>query len=234
MSQRFLNRAARPLAATPNRADPESRSTSARLLEAAGEIFAEKGFERTTGKEICAKAAANTAAINYYFGSVDGLYAAVLEEAQERFITFDAISKAVAPQTAAAAKLKALSMLAAERLTAPVSRSWVFRVLAREMAAPSPAFQAIRARELPPRARLIRAIVAEIVDLPPDHPAVARGAISIIAPFAMLSIADRRMIARAFPSLALDESGAQALGEHLYRYAMAGLADIRRRAHARR
>lgn len=232
MSQRVLARSSRLPAATSSEADSEGRSTAVRLLEAAGEIFAEKGFERTTGKEICAKAAANVAAINYYFGSIERLYAAVLEEAQERFITFDAISKAVGPQTAAKAKLKVLSMLAAERLTAPVSRSWVFRVLAREMAAPSPAFLAIREREIPPRARLVRSIVAEIIELPVDHPAVARGAISIVAPFVMLAIADRAMIARAVPSLPLDETGAQALGEHLYRYAMAGLADIRKREHA--
>lgn len=231
MSQR-ATRSSRPPPAPLPEADAEDRSTPARLIEAAGKIFAEKGFERTTGKEICARAGANIAAINYYFGSMEGLYGAVLDIAQERFITFDAISKAAGLQTGARAKLRALAMLAAERLTAPVSRSWVFRVLAREMAAPSPAFHAIREREIPPRARLICGIVAEIVDLPPDHPAVARGAISIIAPLAMLSIADRRMIVRAFPSLALGEAGAADLGEHFYRYAMAGLADIRKRAHA--
>jgi AcrR family transcriptional regulator len=234
MSQRSPLRASRPRPHRSTEADSEGASTRARLLETAGEIFGEKGFERTTGKEICAKAGANVAAINYYFGSMEKLYAAVLETAQERFITFDAISKAVAPKTAAKDKLHALALLAAERLTAPVSRSWVFRVLAREMAAPSPAFLSIREREIPPRARLMRAIVAEIVKLPPDHPAVSRAAINVIAPFVMLCIADRSMIARAFPSLALDSSGAQALGEHFYRYALAGLAGIKKREHPRR
>jgi AcrR family transcriptional regulator len=234
MSQRSASRASRPRLHRAAEADSEGASTRARLLETAGEIFAEKGFDRATGKEICAKASANVAAINYYFASMEGLYAAVLETAQERFITFDAISQAVAAKTAAKDKLRALAMLAAERLTAPVSRSWVFRVLAREMAAPSPAFLSIREREIPPRARLMRAIVAEIVKLPADHPAVSRAAINIIAPFVMLSVADRSMIARALPSLALDASGAKALGEHFYRFALAGLADIKRREHARR
>jgi hypothetical protein len=59
---------------------------------------------------------------------------------------------------------------------------------------------------------------------------VARAALSIIAPFAMLSFADRSILDRAFPSLALDARGSAALADHLYRYAMAGLAEVRRHA----
>ena len=38
-----------------------------RLLEAAGEIFAEHGFRNTTVREICKRADINLAAVNYYF-----------------------------------------------------------------------------------------------------------------------------------------------------------------------
>jgi AcrR family transcriptional regulator len=210
--------------------DEAARSTRERLLETAGEIFAEKGFDRATGKEICVRAGANVAAINYYFGSIEGLYAAVLEEAQRRFITFDAIAAAVADKSGAKAKLHALIDLAATRLTSPASSSWVFRVIAREMAAPSPIFLPLRQREIPPRAALMKMLVSEIVGLPPEHPAVARAALNIIAPFAMLSLADRSMLERAFPSLSLNEASAQALADHLYTYAMAGLAAVRRQA----
>lgn len=215
------------------RARPEEedgRSTRERLLETAGEVFAEKGFDRATGKEICARAGANIAAINYYYGNIERLYEAVLEEAQRRFITVDAIHAAVATKSGARAKLRAIMDLAAKRLTSPVATSWVFRVTAREMAAPSEIFLPIRQREIPPRAALMKALVSEIVGLPPEHPAVARAALSIVAPFAMLSIADRSILERAFPNLALDESGAEALADHFYHYAMAGLADVRRRA----
>jgi AcrR family transcriptional regulator len=210
--------------------DDAARSTRARLLETAGEIFAAQGFDRTTGKEICARAGANVAAVNYYFGSIDGLYAAVLDEAQRRFITYDDIAAAVADKAGAKAKLRALIELAVARLTASGSAGWAMRVIAREMAAPSPAFLALRQREILPRALLMKALVAEIVNLPPDHPAVARAALTIIAPFAMLSIADHSILERAFPSLSLDDKGADALADHLYRYAMAGLAEVRKTA----
>jgi TetR/AcrR family transcriptional regulator, regulator of cefoperazone and chloramphenicol sensitivity len=206
------------------------RPTRDRLLETAGTIFAEKGFDRTTGKEICAKAGANVASINYYFGSIEGLYAAVLDEAQRRFITFEAISTAAAASADPKAKLRAIINLAARRLTAPVSTSWVFRVLAREIAAPSSYYAEYKEREILPRALLMKTIVASLVDLPPEHPAVARASLSIIAPFVMLSIADRNILRSAFPSLSLGEDGARDLADHLYHYAVAGLAAVRKAA----
>ncbi|HEY4235348.1 MAG TPA: CerR family C-terminal domain-containing protein [Lacipirellulaceae bacterium] len=45
-----------------------------RIIEAAGEIFAERGFEATTVRDICQAAAANIAAVNYYFGDKQRLF----------------------------------------------------------------------------------------------------------------------------------------------------------------
>ena len=42
-----------------------SEKTRAHILQAAAEIFAEKGFRAATVRQICAKADANIAAINY-------------------------------------------------------------------------------------------------------------------------------------------------------------------------
>src|SRR5580692_5146382 len=44
------------------------------LLDAAGEIFAEKGLEGATVREICGKAGLNVAAVNYYFRDKKALY----------------------------------------------------------------------------------------------------------------------------------------------------------------
>ena len=48
-----------------------------RLLETALEVFARKGFHDATVAEICKKARANVASINYYFGGKEALYAEV-------------------------------------------------------------------------------------------------------------------------------------------------------------
>ena len=60
-------------------AHPSLDVTREKLIEAAGEVFAEVGFHNATVREICALAGTNIAAVNYYFGEKLGLYSEVLK-----------------------------------------------------------------------------------------------------------------------------------------------------------
>ena len=51
-----------------------------RLLDAALELFAEKGFSKTSTREIAHAAQVNIASISYYFGDKAGLYEAVFTD----------------------------------------------------------------------------------------------------------------------------------------------------------
>ena len=53
------------------------------LLEAAASLFAEKGFETVSVREVTGLAKANVASVKYHFGSRDGLIDAVVEEMTE-------------------------------------------------------------------------------------------------------------------------------------------------------
>lgn len=57
----------------------EVDDTRARVIEAAGSVFANKGFEAATVREICQLGKANLAAVNYYFGDKKRLYVAAVE-----------------------------------------------------------------------------------------------------------------------------------------------------------
>lgn len=63
---------------TPEPASPESR-TACRLLDAAEQLFAQKGWAGASIREITQAAGVNVAAAHYHFGSKEALQAAVVE-----------------------------------------------------------------------------------------------------------------------------------------------------------
>jgi TetR/AcrR family transcriptional regulator, regulator of cefoperazone and chloramphenicol sensitivity len=78
------------------RADDSSKETSGdlqdatrlRLLDAAEEVFAEKGYEAATTREICERAEVkNVGAINYYFQGKEKLYAEAVTYAMRTCVT---------------------------------------------------------------------------------------------------------------------------------------------------
>ena len=57
--------------------------TKQRILDAARSLFAERGFPATSLREITKLADVNLAAVNYHFGSKDGLLKEVVNECIE-------------------------------------------------------------------------------------------------------------------------------------------------------
>ena len=68
----------------------ESDGARERLMEAAAQLFALRGFEVTTVRDIVTAAGTNLNAINYYFGGKRGLYQAVMLRELERARSFTA------------------------------------------------------------------------------------------------------------------------------------------------
>ena len=58
-------------------------ATRERILLAAGPVFAEKGFDASTVREICAAADVNVASVNYYFGDKGQLYLETVRRAHQ-------------------------------------------------------------------------------------------------------------------------------------------------------
>ncbi|HEY0981493.1 TetR/AcrR family transcriptional regulator [Schlesneria sp.] len=208
----------------------DSANTRELLLEVAGQIFAEKGFDRTTSKEITLKAGTNIAAVNYHFGGIEGLYAAVLEEAGILRISSADLRAAVDGQPDAEAKLKAFLRLFIQAMTSPAASSWRLRVLIREFAAPTVTDQSAHNKDLAQKMSVLKGIVSEVTGLPEDHPAVARGCINVLSPCFLLAICDRPTLKRAYPQFGLQPEDAPALIQHMTLFALAGLAAVARDA----
>ena len=66
-----------------------SKITRMRIIKAAARIFAEHGYEGASIRNIVASADVNQAAINYHFGSKEGLYRAVLSGALQVLLEAD-------------------------------------------------------------------------------------------------------------------------------------------------
>lgn len=74
-----------------NRRTEAAEASKQKILEAAETVFAEKGYDAASLQEICDLAGVTRGLPNYFFGSKEGLYRAVLERAFTRsqdLITF--------------------------------------------------------------------------------------------------------------------------------------------------
>jgi TetR/AcrR family transcriptional regulator, regulator of cefoperazone and chloramphenicol sensitivity len=218
-----MKRIARSRRASGRRED--GAATKLQVLEAAGEVFAEKGIGHTTGKEIAERAGTNSAAVNYYFGGIDGLYAEVLLEAHHRLMDFEFLKKVAESPDPPAEKLKIFLEGVVRAILGPASSNWALRVLAREMLHPSEALQTLLEREVLPKKQLVVGFIAQIMGLPPDHPAVARCGLSIIGPIALLLVGSPEMLKHAAPSAAVS-SQVDAVVNHFQRFVLGGLSAV--------
>lgn len=208
--------------ATPRK---DGEATRIRILEAAGELFAAHGQGETSNKAVAARAEVDLASINYHFGSRNGLYLAVLDEARRRFLDISELQRISLSAQAAPDKLRELIELVV-RKAGRGAESWHLRVLAAEILTPSPQAQAHLRENAPLRLPLLKALFSEISGIPPDDPALTRCILCVTAPWAMLLIGPRggSGVLREI----LDMPG-DAVAAQLYGFALAGLHDAGRR-----
>ncbi len=203
----------------------DGTTTRLQILEAAGEVFAERGVGHATGKEIAERAGTNSAAVNYYFGGIDGLYSEVLVEAHHRLMDLGFLKKVAEAPGTPTEKLNIFLEGMIRAILGPASSSWALRVLGREMLHPSEALQTLLEREVLPKKQIAIGFVSEILGLPPDHPIVARCGLSIIGPIALLLLGSPGMLQHAAPQAAVGNQ-VDAVVRHFQHFIMGGLSAI--------
>ena len=142
--------------------------TRTRLLDAAGQVFAESGFQAATVREICARAGVNIALVNYHFGDKLELYTEVLRHsvgASGNGIINKAIGSKAPPEEAFRELIHAM-LLRVCRADRP---GWHFRLMMHEFAQPTPAMASVIDETMRPVYDRFRELIGVMLDLNPDH-----------------------------------------------------------------
>lgn len=201
----------------------DGAQTRQQLLEVAGRVFAERGYVYATSKEICERANANIAAVNYHFGGKDGLYSAVLEEAHARLVSIDLVTAITQSAASAADKLRLLLRRIVGEVAKRDAGAWELRVLSREVMAPTALMDDMMRNQVMPKVKLVSAMIGEVLGVPATHPAVSRSTVNIVGPCLFLLVANPQWQKKIFPTLLTDT---EALVEHMVIYALGGLQSV--------
>jgi AcrR family transcriptional regulator len=207
------------------------RDTRERIVEAAGEVFARKGFRRATVREICTRAGVNVAMIKYHFGGKAGLYTAVLEHfrsvAGRRSRQIMDRAEGDGPE----ARLKAFIRAQLEKLTGSGRPAWFDRLMSREVMDPTRALDAIVETGIRPSAERLVGVVQELLGRNDREPDLLYCCLSIVGQCLHHHYA-KNVIARLYPGLAYGPGELDRLAEHITDFSLAGLAAHRKRRDA--
>jgi AcrR family transcriptional regulator len=140
--------------------------TRERLLDAAGQVFVEKGFTAATVKAITDRAGANIASVNYYFRDKERLYVEAVKAAccvqSEEFPLPE-----WPPGTPPARKLADFIRAEVHHLVDARGRPWYRQLMMQELARPTPACAELVRDVIRPRAEVLGGILHELLpDLP--------------------------------------------------------------------
>jgi AcrR family transcriptional regulator len=198
--------------------------TRSKLLDAAGQVFAESGFQAATVREICARAGVNIALVNYHFGDKLELYTEVLRYsvgASGNGIINQAIGSTAPPEEAFRELIHAM-LLRVCRADRP---GWHFRLMLHEFAQPTPAMAIVIDETMRPVYDRFRELVGTMLDLPPDHDQVRLSTHSVIAQVVHYAHG-RHVISRVWPELELNPERLEQIATHIADFSLAGLRQI--------
>src|SRR5581483_7759600 len=207
-----------------------SADTKARLLAAASELFAERGFHGTTIRDIAARAGVNVAAGHYHYGSKKALY---LEVLRAQFAEVQALFRArgaalprgplAAPPRALRAMLRARVQVMLELLIGPPP-GLHGTLMQREMCDPSEALPVIVDEFIAPMVREMREITARLVP-GLDGKALERSVFSITGQALFYRFTMPAML-RLLAVPAYPGGFSRQLAEHITEFSLGGMARV--------
>lgn len=208
-------------------ADDPHEHTKLRLLEAAGELFAEHGFEQTSIRDICTRASTNVASVNYHFGGKLQLYQAAIaywiKVASDRFPPQMGVKSDDPPQKQLRAFVRGYLL----RLFSSGKPAWHAKLVAREMNHPSGAWEAVVRSVLRPQMILMETIVSRVVGPGASRDLIEKGVLVIASQCVFLHVC-RPAVEVAYPKQAPDEHNIDELADAISTVSFHGLRALAR------
>jgi AcrR family transcriptional regulator len=229
-------RAPDPAATPPQQAAPPhpaaplpstDPTTRARLLEAAGEVFARDGFHHATVRDIARRARANLAAVGYHFGSKAELYRAVIDLAQQAAVQAQGTHALARSSDPPDVQLRLFIRNFIARILDEGRPAWHGTLMAREMVDPTDALDTVAQQFVRPQFLYLSALVRALLGpRGSNEPLVRRTACSIAGQCLFYKHA-RPMIERAMPEVGFDPASRADLAEHIADFSLAAIAALR-------
>jgi AcrR family transcriptional regulator len=199
--------------------DVDSRD---RILEAAGEVFAECGFRSATIRRICERAGVNVAAINYYFGGKQKLYSEVLKHWSEYALKKYPLLLGVGEEAPVEEQLKAFVRSLLFRLLDKGKPAWFGKLMAREMTEPTQAFERLVKEVVRPRDRILASIVQKKIGTSVDRERIRLFCASIIGQCVYYYNA-RAIMARLYRRDVSKAGEIERIANHIVQFSLRGL-----------
>jgi len=201
-------------------ASSRAAGTRRRLLEAAGEVFAEHGFRAATVQQICRRADANIAAVNYHFSDKEQLYRAVIRYAEQE--NGGTPPHEPPPGAPAEERLRTHVEWFLMHLLDEGRPAWHGRLMAREMIEPTAALDELVSGHIRQSSERLLGIVRELMGAGVSDDAVRTGAFSITGQCLFYRHCEP-VITRLHPDVRIGRAQVPALAEHVTRFSLAGL-----------
>jgi len=201
-----------------------ANDTRVALLEAACNLFSEKGFRGTTVAEICRSARANIAAVNYHFGSKAALYKQAWQHARRAALEAYPPHGGVSPNAPAEQRLRGHIRAMLQRASS--QRSLQFRMMRHEMANPTGLLKGFRRDAIGPFEEAVRRVVRELIGAEADNGTVDLCVMCVIGPCLHLARWQRRRM-RMGKGPKFDPRMCEEMVEGLATFALAGIEAIK-------
>ncbi len=197
-----------------------------RILRVALDVFAKSGYQSATIRDICARASANIASVRYYFTDKQGLYREVLmlsiRESEQNYPDLAFSDVSLHPEDRLHLFIRTLLV----RILDDASLGHHARLMAHELAEPTPALELIIDGILKPRFYALRAILSDLVREDWSSEDMDRLCHAVLGQCLVYRLA-RPMIGTLTPHLVASEDAILRTTEMIYQFSLSALSSMR-------